>query len=157
MNTIIDNLLNFNTPNENKKTTNVTVEHAGPSSVSIEKTIPSLQQGNNFNQYQDKIKNNVETKLGNSFNNKLGKSVKSIENFTNNRTTGTNQNNENGERLKQEYTQILREYNETLNKYNALTTKIQKNVQKHLWVLLNLKNLYIIYLGYFLHQILILI
>jgi hypothetical protein len=124
MNTIIDNLLNFNTTNENenKKVINATVERSSPSTV-----IPSLQQGNNFNQYQDKIKNNVETKLGNSFNNKLGKSVKSIENFTNNVTTGTNQNNENGERLKQEYTQILSEYNETLNKYNALTKKIQKN------------------------------
>jgi uncharacterized membrane protein YheB (UPF0754 family) len=124
MNTIIDNLLNFNTTNENenKKVINATVERSSPSTV-----IPSLQQGNRFNQYQDKIKNNVETKLGNSFNNKLGKSVKSIENFTNNVTTGTNQNNENGERLKQEYTQILSEYNETLNKYNALTKKIQKN------------------------------
>jgi hypothetical protein len=129
MNTLIDNLLNFNTTNENNKATNMTVEHTGPSSVSIEKTIPSLYQGDRFIKYQDKIKKNVEKNLGNNGNNiikhdKLGKSVKSTENFT---TNTTNQNNENAERLKQEYNQILSQYNETLNKYNALTNKIQKN------------------------------
>ena len=66
MNTLIDNLLNFNTTNENNKATNMTVEHTGPSSVSIEKTIPSLYQGDRFIKYQDKIKKNVEKNLGNN-------------------------------------------------------------------------------------------
>jgi len=117
MNTIIDNLLN-----KNKKDTNITVERGDASTV-----IPSLQQGHRFNQYQDKITKNIESKLKNNENNRTSGNNRNIENFTNNGTTGTNQNNENGERLKQEYTQVLSEYNETLNKYNALTKKIQKN------------------------------
>jgi hypothetical protein len=117
MNTIIDNLLN-----KNKKDTNITVERGDASTV-----IPSLQQGHRFNQYQDKITKNIESKLKNNENNRTSGNNRNIENFTNNGTTGTNQNNENGERLKQEYTQVLSEYNETLNKYNALTKKIQTN------------------------------
>jgi hypothetical protein len=124
MNTIIDNLLNFNkienNDNENHKTnkaTNISIEDAGPPTVSIEKIIPSLQQGNNFTQYQDKIKKNIETTLGKNGN---------IENFAN------NENNENEERLKQEYNQLFSDYKETLSKYNALTKQIQSNSSNYI-------------------------
>ena len=109
MNTIIDNLLNFNKTennennNENNKTTNV--ERVVPH-VSIEKTIPSLQQGRKFNQYQDKITKNIEANFVNNLNSK-DKLANRIENFTN------NENDKNDERLKQEYNQILSEYKDT--------------------------------------------
>jgi len=131
MNTIIDNLLNFNKienntkeneeNDENNKMVNITVDHVVSPAINIEKKIPSLQQGNKFTQYQDKIKQNVENKLENNFNSKSGKTVKSTENFTN------NANNANEERLKQEYNQIFSDYKETLNKYNALTKQVQTN------------------------------
>ena len=131
MNTIIDNLLNFNTTNENNNANNnannIIVEDVAPANVSIKKPILSLQQGHNFTQYQDKIKKNIEEQIENNWNSKNGNYVKSTENFTNNKNNKNNKNSQNDEILKQEYNQLLSEYKDTLGKYTALIKQIEKN------------------------------
>jgi hypothetical protein len=112
MNTIIDNLLTFNkSENNDKKHDNNFNSSTLDKYDNYKKKTQniSLVQGNNFTQYQDKIKRNIEIKHEYNGN---------IEKFT---------NNKNDERLKEEYNQLLSEYKETLNKYNALTNQIQKN------------------------------
>lgn len=123
---IVENLFS-SFDNLNKKT-NITNSSAtyGNNVFITDKNMPALNQGNKFNNYQKKIKNNTVSKIS-----KVSK-VKSIEGFDNNDIDSTNLTNKSNQVLQntnmssqeQNIVDLTNQYNATLEKYETLLEEI---------------------------------